>query len=400
MEKDKNGVLLKKRKTIKTIYVASYIPRKCGIATFTKDLTNAINMLNPYALSEIMAINRPEEKLDYPWEVKYKINQNDLNSYLQAAAYINQSSADVVMLEHEFGLCGGHEGDYIVPFLESIKKPLVVTCHTVIDDPDSDYGKVLKRIVAVAGAVVVMMQESADKLVSRYGVSKSKIAVIPHGTPDLPYGAESKYESKFKNRIIFGNINLISEVKGIEYSLEATAELVKDFPNILCLIVGQTHPVVLQHDGERYRKQLIRLVKKLQISQNVKFVNEYVSLEELIEWLKLLDYYVTPYLDPDQSASGALAYAIGAGKSCISTPYVYAKEVLANGRGVSVPFRDSKAIARAIKGLEMNAEKKEEMEKKAYDFGRLMTWSSVALQHLDLCEAVIKKYNKTRKING
>lgn len=400
MRKKKNGVLLKKRKSIRTIYVTSYIPRKCGIATFTKDLTNAINMLNPYALSEIMAINRPEENLDYPWEVKYKINQNDLNSYLQAAAYINQSSADVVMLEHEFGLCGGHEGDYVVPFVESIKKPLVITCHTVIDDPDSDYGKVLRRIVGVAGAIVVMMQESADKLINKYNISKSKIAVIPHGTPDLPYGAKSRYEKRFRGRTIFGNINLISEVKGIEYSLEATAELVKYLPNILCLIVGQTHPVVLQHEGERYRERLTRLVKKLKIGRNVKFINEYVTLEELIEWLKLMDYYVTPYLDPNQSASGALAYAIGAGKPCVSTPYLYAKEVLADGRGVLVPFKDSGAIAGAIRGLEEDVNRKGEMEKKAYDFGRLMTWSSVALQHLDLFEAVIKKYKKTRKING
>lgn len=388
--------LSKKRKPLRVIYVASYVPRKCGIATFTKDLTNAINMLNPYALSEIMALNRPEENLEYPWEVKYKIDWHDLNSYLQAAAYINQSGADVVMLEHEFGLCGGHEGDYIIPFVESIKKPLVVTCHTVIDDPESDYGKVLKRIVESASAVVVMMQESADKLVKKYGLPKGKIAVIPHGTPDLPYGAKSKYEKRFKNRLILGNINLISEVKGIEYSLEATAEIAKKIPSVLCLIVGQTHPTVLQQEGETYRQQLMALVKKLKITKNVRFINEYVTLEELIEWLKLMDYYVTPYLDPNQSASGALAYAIGAGKLCVSTPYVYSKEVLAKGRGVLVPFRDSKAIAEAILRMEKNSEEKMAVQKRAYDFGRLMTWSSVALQHLDLFGVVSKKKNAER----
>jgi len=245
-----NRIIPVRRKAIKTIYVSSYIPRKCGIATFTKDLTNAINMLNPYALAEIMALNRTEENLDYPWEVKYKIDWCDLNSYLQAAAYINRSGADVVMLEHEFGLCGGHKGDYILPFVESIKKPLVVTCHTVVDDPSNDYGIVLGRILEAASAVIVMTQESADKLIKKYKIPKSKIAVIPHGTPDLPYGAKSKFKGRFKNRLIFGNINLISEGKGIEYSLEATAEIVKKIPNVLCLIVGQTHPSVLQFEGE------------------------------------------------------------------------------------------------------------------------------------------------------
>jgi len=397
MTKTKNGKILKKRRVIKTIYVTSYIPRKCGIATFTKDLTNAINMLNPYALAEIMVLNRPDEHLEYPWEVKYKICQNDLNTYLLAAQYINESGADVIMLEHEFGLCGGKAGEYIVPFVEAIKKPLVVTCHTVVEDPQNEYGVVLKRIVDKADAIVVMMEQSQDKLVEKHQVPRNKIAVIPHGTPDLPFGAASAYKSRFKNRKIFGNINLLSESKGIEYSLEATAMLVKDFPEILCLIVGQTHPVVIKERGEEYRNKLMAMVKRLKIEKNVKFVNRYVSLEELLEWLKLMDYYVTPYLDPQQSASGALAYAIGAGKPCISTPYVYAKEVLSRGRGILVPFRDAKAIAKAITKLEREPMAKQAMQKQAYDYGRLMTWASVGLQHLDLFEAVIKKNQRRQK---
>jgi glycosyltransferase involved in cell wall biosynthesis len=389
--------ILKKRRSIKAIFVTSYIPRKCGIATFTKDLTNGINLLNPFALAEIMALNRPEEHLNYPWEVKFKICQNDLNTYLQAADYINESGADVIMLEHEFGLYGGKAGEYVVPFMESIKKPIIVTCHTVIDDPTNDYGVVLKRVVDRADALVVMMEQSQEKLVKKYGVPRRKIAVIPHGTPDLPFGAKSSYAKKFKNRIIFGNINLLSESKGVEYSLEATAILAKKFPNILCLIVGQTHPVVLEERGEKYRKGLLKKVRELGIQKNVKFINRYVTLQELLEWLKLMDYYVTPYLDPQQSASGALAYAIGAGKPCVSTPYVYAKEVLSNGRGMLVPFRDAKAIAEALTELEENPEKKELMQKKAYDYGRLMTWVSVGLQHLDLFDAVIKQYRRRQK---
>lgn len=387
--------LIKKRKPLRVIYVASYIPRKCGIATFTKDLTNAINLLNPYTLSEIMALNRPEENLEYPWEVKYKIDWHNLNSYLQAAAYINQSGADVVMLEHEFGLCGGHEGDYIIPFVESIKKPLVITCHTVIEDSNGDYGIVLRRLVARADAIVVMMNESAKKLVKKYDVPRNKIAVIPHGTPDLAFNGSEIYKKKKKlvGRLIIGNINLISEIKGLEYTIEATAKIAKVFPEVLCLIVGQTHPAVLREQGEKYRNYLVGLVRKYGISKNVKFVNEYVSLEELIQWLRVIDIYVTPYLDPQQSASGALAYAVGAGKPCVSTLYLYAKEVLNKGKGILVPFRNSEAIAKAVIGLWQNPEKRKEIERRAYDYGRLMTWSSVALQHLDLFSVVLKKKN-------
>jgi glycosyltransferase involved in cell wall biosynthesis len=395
----KNGTISIKRKTIRIIYVSSYIPRKCGIATFTKDLTNAVNMLNPYALAEIMALNRPEEMLDYPWEVKYKINQNDLNSYLQAAEYINKSGADVVMLEHEFGLCGGHGGEYIVPFLEQIKKPLVVTCHTIVDDLNSEYGNVLKRIVTATDAAVVMLHQSADKLVDKYMIPKKKIVIIPHGIPDLSFKAISSFKERYKNRIILGNINLMSPGKGIEYSIRATAEIAKVYPNVLCLIVGQTHPDELRYEGEKYRNRLELMVKKMGIVQNVKFVNRYVSLEELSEWLKLIDYYVTPYLDPSQISSGALAYAIGAGKLCISTPYLYANEVLSKGRGILVPFRDSKAIAKAIIGLERNSNEREQTEARAYEHGRLMTWSNVALQHLDLFEKVIRMKKKNEKKN-
>lgn len=390
--KNLEKALHNKRRTIKSIYISSYIPRKCGIATFTKDLTNAINLLNPYALSEMMVVTKEDEGLEYPWEVKVKINKDDLNSYLQAANYINKSSTDIVVLEHEFGLFGGRCGEFIVPFVELLNKPLIVTCHTVMDDPNGEYGQVLKRIIARADAITVMMEESAKKLIKKYGVSKNKVVVIPHGTPDLPFNAIEKAKKKkgLTGRYVLGNINLISESKGIEYTLEAVAEIAKKIPNVLALIVGQTHPGVIANDGEKYRNSLKTLIKKLKIQKNVKFVNKYVSLEELLDWLKAMDVYVTPYLDPQQSSSGALAYALGAGKLCISTPYLYAKEVLKNNRGVLVPFRNSKAIANVVIETWENPEKKKKIAKKAYDYGRLMTWSSVGLKHLDLFEAILK----------
>lgn len=382
-----------KRKPVKVIYISSYIPRKCGIATYTKDLTNEINKLNPYALAEILTINRPEDNFSYPWEVKFKINQNDLGSYVQAANYINQSEADLVMLEHEFGLYGGKGGDYIITFTEVVKKPLVITFHTLIDDPGNEYGIVQKRLTDSATAITVMINNSVQKLTKKYNSSEDKIAVIPHGIPDLTFGATEHFKRKKRltGRTILGNINLLSEAKGVEYSLEAVAKVVKEKPNVLYLIIGQTHPVILAKDGEKYRNFLRGKIKKLGIQKNVRFINEYLSLDELLEWLQAIEIYITPYLNPQQSSSGALAYAIGAGKSCISTPYLYAKEVLSEGRGILVPFRDSKAIAKTIIELLDNPQKREDMEKKAYEFGRLMTWSNVALQHLDLFQTVLSK---------
>ena len=396
MIKDLERVLSKETKSIRAIYVSSYIPRHCGIATYTKDLTNAINLLNPYALAEIMAVNRLEDVPDYPWEVKFKINQDDLSAYLQAADYINQSGADLVSLQHEFGLFGGHCGEYIVPFIERLRRPLITTLHTVVSDPKSDYGIITKRLIKKSKAVIVMMKEIKEKLVINYGAQPKKIVVIPHGAPDLPFSLTEKFKKKRKlaGKIVLGNINLLSAVKGIEYALEAVSSIAKKYPNVLYLVIGRTHPVVLQNEGEKYRNFLKQKVKKLGISGNVKFVNEYLSLDELLDWLRAIDIYITPYLNPQQSASGALAYAIGAGKPCISTPYLYAKEVLSDGRGTLIPFRDSNSIAQAVIDLWENPEKRKETEKNAYSYGRLMTWSNVALQHLNLFRALSNRNEK------
>ena len=338
-----------------------------------------------------MVMNREEEKLNYPWEVKYKIEQENLATYLQAAEYINQSGADLVCLEHEYGIFGGNNGEYILPFIESLKIPLVTTLHTVVDDAKSTKGRMLHRIIENSVAVTVMLEKVKEKLVSDYGISDEKIVTIPHGTPDLPYSSTAPYKKKrnLSDRIILGNINLLSPSRGVEYSLEAVALIAKKYPNVLYVVIGQTHPVYARERGEEYRNFLKKRVKELGIEKNVRFVNEYLSLDELINWLKTLDYYVTAYLDPQQAASGALAYAVGSGKSCISSSYLYAREILAEGRGVLVPFKDSKAIADAVINLQGNSEKKSTMEKKAYEYGRLMTWPNVAFQYLELFRTVI-----------
>ncbi len=396
--KNLQKVITKQQQPLNVIYVSSYIPRKCGIATYTKDLTNAINLLNAHSLAEIMAINRVQENMEYPWESKYKITYDDLSSYLSAAEYVNQSHADLVLLQHEFGLFGGESGEYILHFVESLERPLVSTFHTVLEDPNSKQGEILKRVAKKSEAIIVMMEEVAGRLVKHYGIARKKIVVIPHGVPDFSFNAVEKYKTKrqLTGRLVLGNINLLDPNKGIEYALQAVAIIAKKYPEVLYTVIGQTHPELKRHQGEAYRNYLKKLTRELGITDNVRFVNEYLSLDDLMKWLKAIDIYITPYLEPQQITSGALAYAIGAGKACVSTPYVYSKEVLADGRGVIVPFRDAAAIAQAVINLKENQQKKSEIEHKAYRYGRLMTWPSVAQSYLNLFRTVLANYHQAK----
>ena len=392
---------MKNRKPIKVIYISTYIPQKCGIATFTKDITTAINMLNPYALAEIMAVVKPGENPDFPWEVKHKIIQDDPDSYIQAANYINESCCDLVLIEHEFGIFGGKCGEYLIQLLKVVNKPKIMTCHTIINDFQNEWGQTFQKLIKYVDGFTVMTHDSAKKLTSLYNIKKNTIAVIPHGTPDLAYNNTQYYKKKKKlsGRIVLGNINLLSANKGIDYSLEAVAQIVKKFPEVMYLVIGQTHPVILKNEGEKYRNSLKQKIINLKIKNNVKFINRYLPLNELIQWLKAIDIYITPYLDPEQSSSGALAYAVGAGKFCISTKYLYAEELLADNRGILVPFRDSNAIANAVIDLWPKHQLREVIQKKAYEYGRFMTWNSVALQHLDFFSEIIKKHESITKKN-
>ena len=257
---------------------------------------------------------------------------------------------------------------------------------------------VLKDVIKFAEKVIVMMPQSLEKLIKKYNYPREKIEIIPHGVPNIPLEPNYKYKKKkgLEDRLILGNINLLSEIKGLEYTIEALIDIKRQFSNVLYLIIGQTHPVVLQTVGEKYRRFLKEKIKFYNLYENVKFINKYISLNKLVEWLKIIDIYITPYLDTQQPASGALAYAIGAGKICISTPYLYAKEVLAEGRGIIVPFRNSQAIADAVIDIFKNPQKKSAIEKRTYKFGRLMTWYNVALQHLELFGEVIDKYKNIK----
>ena len=385
--------LEQKERKVRVIYVGSYIPRKCGIATFTKDLTNAINILNPYNLAEIMAINDNTNTYDYPWEVKFRISQDDLKTYIAAADYINNSSAEVVCLQHEFGIFGGKNGEYALTFLEQIKKPIVTTFHSVPEKPLDAQKEIIRRICSLSAACVVMINSIVERLIETYGVNKKKLVVIPHGVPDIPFGSTEYFKKQLKlsGRFVLTSINLLSPNKGIEYAIQAVPAVVKKIPKFTYLVVGETHPVVKRKYDEEYRKKLESLVRTLRIRQHVKFVNRYVTLDELIAYLRSADLYITPYTDPGQVASGTLSYAVGAGKACISTPYLYAKEVLNDDRGILVPFNKPSSIAKAIIKFYSDAKFRSHIQRRAYDFGRLMIWPSVALQYLDLFKLVLQK---------
>ncbi len=384
-------VLSHQERPLNVIYVSSYIPRKCGIATYSKDLTSAINLLNSRSLAEILVVNYPDENIEYPWEAKFKITHDDLATYLAAADYVNQSQADIISLQHEFGLFGGECGEYILPFVEALTVPLVTTFHTVVDDTKSKQGEILRRIALKSDVIIVMMEDVAEKLIKHYGIPLEKIVVISHGVPDIAFNSSQSHKRKrqLANRLVLGNINLLDDNKGLEYILEAVATIKKTIPEVLYVIIGQTHPDVIKRKGEVYRHSLKKKVRQLGIADNIRFVNEYLPLPEVVEWLKVIDIYITPYLDPQQVTSGALAYAIGAGKACISTPYIYSKEMLAQERGMLVPFRDAVAIAAAVIDLVQHPDKKHTIEINAYKFGRLMTWPNVAQRHLNLFRAIL-----------
>ncbi|MFA6423495.1 MAG: glycosyltransferase family 4 protein [Patescibacteria group bacterium] len=377
---------------VRVIYVGSYIPRECGIATFTKDLTNAINMLNPENLAEIIALNEPLASRKYPWEVKYHIDQKDKKSYLKAADYINQSSCEIVNIQHEFGIFGGKDGEYILLLMDLVKKPIITTLHTVLSSPKVHMKHILKKIADKSDAMVVMIEEAAERLVKEYGVPAEKIVIIPHGVPDISFSHSTSHKKKLRldGKTIISTFGLLSSGKGIENMILAMPEIIKKNKDAKYLLIGETHPVIRKIEGEKYRQSLEKLCKDLKIVSHVKFINRYLSLDELIKYLQATDVYVTPYLNPEQITSGTLAYAVGAGKPCVSTPYIYAEQVLAGGRGVIVPFRNPEKISEQVIELLSNREKRIKMAKSAYLYGRNMTWHNVAFKYLNLFRYIIK----------
>ncbi|MFZ0710303.1 MAG: glycosyltransferase family 4 protein, partial [Terrimicrobiaceae bacterium] len=367
----------------KIAFLADYIPRKCGIATFTADLREAIAAQYPGLHSSIIAMTDSPEGYDYPPEVRFEIPEQDISAYRRAADFLNLINVDVLCLQHEFGIFGGPSGRHLLTLLRNLRMPVVTTLHTILRDPTREQKLVLQEVIKLSARVVSMAEKGIEFLREFYEAPADKIDLIPHGIPDVPFADPNYYKDKFgaEGRPVLLTFGLLSPNKGIEHVLNALPAVVRDFPNVVYIVLGATHPNLVREHGETYRLSLERLAKKNGVEKNVIFFNRFVDKDELLEFLGATDIYITPYLNKTQITSGTLAYSFGAGKAVISTPYWHAEELLADGRGTLVPFGDAPSISQAICNLLRNETTRHAMRKGAYLMGRKMVWSHVALDY-------------------
>jgi glycosyltransferase involved in cell wall biosynthesis len=368
--------------------VGNYLPRKCGIATFTTDLCEALAQVSPDTTCLALPVNDTDAGYAYPPRVRFELAQNDLSAYKTAADFLNINNIDLVCLQHEYGIFGGPAGSHVLALLQELRMPVVTTLHTILEEPDPNQRRVLEELGQLSDRLIVMSERGAQFLRDIYGVPENKIDRIPHGIPDVPFVDPNFHKDQFglEGKVVLLTFGLLSPNKGIEHVIQALPVVLKEFPNVVYTVVGATHPHVKLCDGESYRLSLQRLARTLSVDRNVVFHNRFVSLEELIEFIGAADIYITPYLTRTQIVSGTLAYTAGAGKAVISTPYWYAEELLSEERGVLVPFADSDAIAEQIIGLLENEAKRHAMRKRAYLMGRQMVWPTVAKCYMQTFE--------------
>jgi glycosyltransferase involved in cell wall biosynthesis len=361
-------------------FIGNHLPRQCGLATFTTDLSEAFSDQFPDTQSMVLAMNDTQEGYNYPAQVRYELRENNLFDYERAANFLNQQAVDAISLQHEFGIFGGKWGRNILTLLRNVNAPVVTTLHTVLQKPDPEQYEVLREVARLSNRIVVMSEHSRKDLIAVYGIPEHKIDFIPHGIHDVPFVDPGFHKDKLgaEGRFVLMTFGLLSRNKGIEYAIEALPEVVKHHPDLVYLILGATHPHVVASEGESYREELQARVRELGLEENVLFYDKFVTLKDLKEFIGAANVYITPYLDPEQVVSGTLAYTVGAGKAVISTPYRYAKELLDEGRGVLVPFRDSKAISESILYLLDHEAERNAMRKRAYLYGRNMIWPAVA----------------------
>jgi glycosyltransferase involved in cell wall biosynthesis len=364
--------------------IGNYFPRQCGIATFTTDLCDAIGA--EYEAVQLMAVpvNDPGSHYNYPPRVRFELKEGDPSSYDDAADFLNFSNVDLVCLQHEYGIFGGPAGSHILRLLRRLKMPVVTTLHTILREPDANQRMVMDEIAALSDRLIVMSEHSSRLLQEVFGVQEGKIDVIPHGVPDLPFGDPNyhKDSSGTEGKAVLLTVGLLSQNKGIERVIEALPRIVAEHPEAVYVIVGATHPHIRRREGDQYRLQLQALARKLGVERNVIFHNRFVSPEEMAQFVGSADIYITPYRHEAQAVSGTLAYALGAGKAIISTPYWHAAELLADGRGVLVPFEDSKAIATAAIELLDNEVARHAMRKRAYLYARDTVWNKAAESYM------------------
>ncbi|MCH8164878.1 MAG: glycosyltransferase family 4 protein [Planctomycetes bacterium] len=376
----------KKRPALRRIaFIGNSLPRQCGIATFTGDLSDALARTFRQAEVFVVPVNDIKEGYDYPDRVWFEITEKDVASYRRAADFLNINNVDVVNLQHEFGIFGGPAGSHILILLRELRMPTVITLHTILHEPEPTQRAVMEELGELSDGLVVMTNRSAELLREVYGIEEHKIEIIPHGIPDVPFVDPSFYKDKFgvEGKNVLLTFGLLGPSKGIERVIEALPAIIDRHPDTVYIILGATHPTLKRHQGEIYRLGLQQLARECGVENRVIFHNRFVSAEELTEFLGAADLYVTPYLNIAQAVSGTLAFAVGAGKAIVSTPYWHAEELLAEERGVLAPIGDSDAIAEAVIGLLDDPVRRDAMRKRAYLFGRDMIWPKVARRYME-----------------
>jgi len=370
--------------------IGNYLPRHCGIATFTTDLCDAIHA--EYGATELLAlpVNDTEEGYSYPARVRFELSEDNLASYRQAADFLNFSNIDLVCLQHEYGIFGGRAGAHILELLRRLNMPFVTTLHTVLRDPDPDQRAVMDEIATLSDRLIVMSQQSADILHETFHVSNTKIELIPHGIPDLPFTDPTFYKDAFgtEGKDVLLTFGLLSPNKGIENVIKALPSILSKHSNVVYMVSGATHPHILRREGDTYRQYLQKLAKDLGVETKVIFRNRFVSPQEMVEVIGAADIYITPYKHKAQVVSGTLAYALSAGKAIISTPYLHAIELLDDERGALVPFDDPEAIAAKTVELLDNGTARHAMRKRAYLYARDMVWNRVAQKYMKSFERI------------
>jgi glycosyltransferase involved in cell wall biosynthesis len=366
--------------------LGNHLPRQCGIATFTTDLGDAIASEFPEIDCFALAMNDAGKRHAYPARVRFEIGESDVASYRRAADFLNVNAVDILCVQHEYGIFGGRAGSHVLALLRELRMPIVTTLHTILAEPNSPQRAAMDELTRLSDRLVVMSSHGASLLRDLHEVPAGKIDLIPHGIPTVPFASRNKDQLGVEGRSVILTFGLLSPDKGIEHVIDALPEILARFPDTVYIVLGATHPHVKERHGETYRLMLENRAQRLGVASSMIFHNRFVSQAELTEFLAAADIYVTPYLNPEQTTSGTLAYAVGSGKAVISTPYRYACELLADGRGVLVPWRDPQAIAREVVDLLGDDAKRLALRERAASHGRDMLWPAVARRYVESFE--------------
>ena len=362
--------------------LGNHLPRQCGIATFTTHLSDALSAASSGLDCFVLAMNEPGKRYAYPGRVRFELTAADLSSYRRAADFLNVNDVDVVSVQHEYGIFGGPAGSYLLTMLRDLRMPIVTTLHTVLGAPNPAQRSVLDELGRLSERLIVMDDRCAELVVRVHGLEERRVDVIPHGIPSVPFEGDSKSRLGLEGKSVLMTFGLLSPDKGIEHVIDALPAILEGNPNTVYIVLGATHPHVKERAGETYRRMLEQRAQRLGVASSLIFHDRFVSQDELTEFLAATDIYITPYLNPEQSTSGTLAYAVGAGKAVISTPYAYARDLLADGRGILVPWKDPGAIAGEVNGLLGDDDRCLQLRKRAAAYGRHMLWPEVARGYL------------------